>query len=391
MPYTPRRVLAATTALVLGGFGIGTTEFVTMGLLPDIARGLGVSIPQAGHAITAYAAGVVVGAPLFAVLGASRPRKQLLVLFMALFTVGNALAALAPAYGLLVGARFLAGLPHGAFFGVSALVAVAMAEPGRGGRAVGRVMLGIPVANIAGVPLATWMGQHLGWRSAYWLVAVVGALTLLACLVAVPPTPHNADATVRTELGALLRPQVWLTLLVGAVGFGGMFAMYSYIAPTVTEVTGLPASTVPLFLLAFGVGGFVGTPLAGRLADWSVLRTIVLGLVSTALLLGLFTVAARWFVPALLGLLLIAVSTSMFVVSLQLRLMHVAGEAENLGAASMHAALNFANGLGAWLGGVVIDRGLGYLAPSWVGVGLSVGGLFFLLLSLRMHVRDRWV
>ena len=386
---SPRRILAATVALVLGGFAIGTTEFVTMGLLPQIADGLSVSIPSAGHAISAYAAGVVIGAPVFAVIGARFRRRVLLVAFMVLFTIGNVLSALAGSYGLLIAARFLAGLPHGAFFGVAALVAVAMAPPGRGGRAVGQVMLGIPVANILGVPLATWVGQTLGWRSAYWLVGVIGLATVVAVALVVPNTPHNAEATVRSELSALAEPQVWLTLLIGAVGFGGMFAMYSYIAPTVTEVTHLSERAVPVFLLAFGLGGLVGTPLGGRLADWSVLRTMALGSVLTAALLALFTLTASYAVPAVATLFLIAVVISMFVVTLQIRLMTVAGDAQTLGAASNHAALNFANALGAWLGGLVIARGWGYTAPSWVGVGLSLAGLVLIGASVRLHVRDR--
>lgn len=391
MTYSSRRVAAATTALVLGGFGIGTAEFVTMGLLPQIAQGLDISIPQAGHAVSAYAAGVVVGAPGFAIAASNRPRKGLLVLFAAIIAVGNIAAALAPSYGLLVAARFLAGLPHGAFFGVAALVAVAMAPPGRGGRAVSRVMLGIPVANVAGVPLATWLGQNWGWRTAYWLVGLVAVATLAAIVAVVPHTPHNADATYRTELRAFATLQVWLTLAVGAVGFGGMFAMYSYIAPTITEVARQPESVVPVFLLVFGIGGVAGTWVAGRLADWSVLRTLTLGMVATTVLLAVFTLAIHNVVGGIVVLFLISVATSLFVLSLQLRLMSVAGAAETLGAASTHSALNFANALGAWLGGIVIDRGLGFLAPSWVGVGLSLGGLAFLWLSLRVHVRDRWV
>ncbi len=391
MTYSSRRAAAATVALVLGGFGIGTAEFVTMGLLPQIASGLDISIPQAGHAVSAYAAGVVVGAPGLAMIGASRPRKGLLAVLAAVIAVGNIAAALAPSYGLLVVARFVAGLPHGAFFGVAALVAMSMAPPGRGGRAVGRVMLGIPVANVAGVPLATWLGQNWGWRTAYWLVGAVGLLTFAAILAVVPRMVPNADASFRTELAAFRSVQVWLTLAVGAVGFGGVFAMYSYIAPTVTELTGRPESVVPVFLLVFGVGGVVGTWLAGRLADWSVLRTLTIGIAATAVLLAVFTVAIHDVVAGIIVLFLISVATSLFVLSLQLRLMRVAGAAETLGAASTHSALNFANGLGAWLGGVVIDRGLGFLAPSWVGVGLSIGGLAFLWLSLRVHVRDRWV
>lgn len=386
---SPRRLLAATIALIMGGFAIGTTEFVTMGLLPQIADGVGVDIPTAGHAISAYAAGVVIGAPLFAVAGARFPRRRLLIAFMVLFAVGNILSALAATFDLLVAARVLAGLPHGAFFGVASLVAVDMAPKGRGGRAVGQVMLGIPIANIAGVPAATWLGQHLGWRSAYWLVGVIGIATAAAVFAFVPTTPHNADATVRSELGALKRPQVWLTLLIGAVGFGGMFAMYSYIAPTVTHVTHLSEDAVPIFLLTFGLGGLVGTSLGGRLADWSVLRTMVVGSVGTAGLLALFTWAASYAVTAVLVLFLIAIVISVFVVALQLRLMSVAGDARTLGAASNHAALNLANALGAWLGGLVIARGWGYTAPSWVGVGLSLLGLVVIGVSVRLHVTDR--
>ena len=259
----PRHATLATIALILGGVAIGTTEFVTMGLLPEIAAGVGVTIPAAGHTISAYAAGVVIGAPLLAVLGATWPRKALLVGLMVAFTAGNVLSAVAPTYETLVGARLLAGLPHGAFFGVAALVAVDLAARGQSGRAVGRVMLGIPIANVLGVPGATWLGQSLGWRSAYWLVALIGVATVGLIAYAVPHLPADRSRTVRSELSALTSLQVWLTLGVGAVGFGGMFAMYSYIAPTVTEVTGLPASAVPVFLLVFGASGLRRQPRRG--------------------------------------------------------------------------------------------------------------------------------
>ncbi len=383
----PSTVLLATLALVLGGFAIGTTEFVTMGLLPEIAAGVGASIPQAGHAISAYAAGVVVGAPLIAALGARLPRRGLLVGLMLVFAAGNVATALAAGYEPLLVTRFLSGLPHGAFFGVASLVAVDMAPPGRSGRAVGRVMLGIPAANIAGVPAATWLGQHVGWRSAYWVVGVLGALTVVLVLAFVPRTPRDPGGTVRRELAAFGRLQVWLTLLVGAVGFGGMFAMYSYIAPTVTDVTGLASSAIPVFLLAFGVGGAVGTTLGGRLADWSVLRTLLVSCAGTGLLLALFTVTAHAAVPAVLTVFAIAAAGSVLVINLQLRLMTVAGDAKTLGAASNHASLNLANALGAWLGGLVIDAGFGFTAPSWVGAGLSLAGLGVLGASVLVHRR----
>lgn len=384
----PRHATLATVALILGGVAIGTTEFVTMGLLPDIAAGVGVDIPSAGHTISAYAAGVVVGAPLLAVLGATWPRKLLLVGLMAAFTVGNVLSAAAPDYATLVAARFLAGLPHGAFFGVAALVAVDLAVRGQAGRAVGRVMLGIPIANVLGVPGATWLGQTLGWRAAYWLVTVLGVATIILIAYAVPHLPRDRSRTVRNELSALTSLQVWLTLGVGAVGFGGMFAMYSYIAPTVTDVTGLPASAVPLFLLVFGLSGFAGNLVAGRMGDWSVIRSVVIGIAGLGVSLALFAVAAPYAVPALVVLAMTSVLASVLVINLQLRLMQVAGTAQTLAAAGNHAALNLANALGAWVGGLVIAAGYGYTAPSLVGAGLAVVGLGILAVSVLVHRRD---
>ncbi len=379
--------MLATIALAMGGFAIGTTEFVTMGLLPEMARGVDVSIPMAGHVISAYALGVVVGAPLIAIFGARLPRRGLLLALMAAFAIGNAGSALAVSYESLAVARFLAGVPHGAFFGVASLVAASMVAPHRRGRAVSLVMLGLPVANVVGVPVATWMGQHLGWRSAYWAVTLLGLLTVVLVLAFVPSTPANPEATGRKELQAFARPQVWLTLLVGAVGFGGMFSMYSYIAPTITDVTNLSASTVPLFLLAFGVGGVLGTVVGGHLADWSIFRSLIASSVAMGLALALFTVTAYEPVPAFLTVFGIASVGSVLVVNLQMRLMQVAGDAQTLGAAMNHASLNVANALGAWLGGLVIASGYGYTAPSWVGAGLSAGGLLVLLLSALLHRR----
>ncbi|WP_235950621.1 MFS transporter [Phycicoccus flavus] len=384
----PRHASLATLALIIGGVAIGTTEFVTMGLLPQIADGVGTSIPGAGHTISAYAAGVVVGAPLIAVLGATWPRKGLLLGLMVAFAAGNALSALAPSYGTLVGARFLSGLPHGAYFGLAALVAVDLAPRGRAGRAVGTVMLGIPIANIVGVPGATWLGQHAGWRSAYWLVTVLGLVTVALVALSVPHLAADRTRSARAELGALRNLQVMLTLGVGAIGFGGMFAMYSYIAPTVTRVTGLSESAVPLFLLVFGVAGFVGNVVAGRMGDWSVLLSMVIGMVGLGVSLAVFALVAPYAVAALVTLAVAAVLTAVLVVNLQLRLMQVAGNAQTLAAAGNHAALNLANALGAWLGGLVIAAGFGYTAPSWVGVGLAVLGLGVLAVSVRVHQRD---
>ncbi|MGN6130032.1 MAG: MFS transporter [Nocardioidaceae bacterium] len=387
-PRSARHVTLAMLALAVGGFAIGTTEFVTMGLLPEMAHGVGVSIPTAGHVISAYALGVVVGAPLIAIFGARLPRKGLLLSLMAVFAVGNVVSAVAVSYGMLTLARFFSGLPHGAYFGVASLVAASLVDPARRGRAVSTVMLGLPIANTVGVPAATWMGQQLGWRSAYVAVACLGLLTVVLVAWFVPHSARDVHATGRRELRAFSRIQVWLTLLVGAVGFGGMFAMYSYIAPTVTDVTGLSKSLVPLFLLAFGLGGTAGTWLGGRLADWSILRALMVSSLGMGLALALFTVTAHTGVLAWLTVFAIAALGSVLVVNLQMRLMHVAGDAQTLGAALNHAALNLANALGAWLGGLVIAAGWGYTAPSWVGAGLSAAGLVVLAVSAVLHRRQ---
>lgn len=380
-----RPTALALAVLVLGGIGIGTTEFVTMGLLPEIAAGIDTSIPRAGHTISAYALGVVVGAPTIAVLGNRLPRRGLLVALMLLFAVGNAASALSPGYGTLMLARFVAGIPHGAFFGVASIVAFDIVAPGRGGWAVSRIMLGIPIANVAGVPLATWLGQQAGWRSAYWLVAAIGLLTAALVSVLVPHQPGDREARVRSELAAFLDSQVWLTLLIGAIGFGGVFAMYSYISPILRNQTGLPADAVPIYLFIYGIGGLLGTIIAGRLVDRSVLHTLVWSTVATGASLAAFAWAADSAIPAGIVLLLVCISVSAFVLALQLRLMEVAGRARTLGAAGNHAALNIANALGAWLGGVVLAAGWGWRAPSLVGAGLSVAGLVILLVSLRIH------
>jgi len=386
---TARHFTLAMLALSMGGFTIGTTEFVTMGLIREVAAGVDVSIPSAGHVISAYALGVVVGAPVLAFFGARWPRRGLLVALMAAYAVFNALSALATSFGMLMLARFLDGLPHGAYFGVASLVAASLAPPGRKGRAVAMVMIGLSVANVIGVPGVTFMGQHLGWRSAYWAVALLSLVTVAMVLAFVPSLPGDPAATGLRELRAFAHLQVWLTLLAGAVGFGGMFAVFSYIAPTVTEVGGLGDGAVPLFLLMFGIGMVVGTFVAGELADWSILRSLL----GSALGMGVVLLAFWALAPHGYWLLPVAFMTtfigSVLVVNLQLRLMDVAGEAQTLGAAMNHASLNVANALGAWLGGLVIAAGHGYRAPALVGVGLSIAGFLIVAASAAHHVRGR--
>jgi DHA1 family inner membrane transport protein len=386
---TPRGVRFgwAVLALAMGGFAIGTTEFVTMGLLPQIARGMDVSIPSAGRVISAYAIGVVVGAPVLAYFGARLPRRGLLIALMAAFVVGNAVSALAVSQGWLLLARFASGVPHGAYFGVASLVAASLAGPGRRGRAVALVMLGLSVANVVGVPAATWLGQNLGWRSAYWLVAVLGLATIALVRAFVPHLPADPTARGRRELAVFADWQVWLTLFAGAFGFGGMFAAYTYIAPTVTDVGGLPEAAVPVFLLLFGLGMVAGTWVAGELADWSILRSLLgssIGLGAVLLLFWLASPYGWWALPVAF---LITVTGSVLVVNLQLRLMQVAGDAQTLGAALNHSSLNIANALGAWLGGLVVAAGAGFRATSLVGVALSVVGFGVVLASALLHRR----
>jgi DHA1 family inner membrane transport protein len=381
-------VVIAVVALALGGFAIGTTEFVTMGVLPDVADGVGVDIPSAGHVISVYALGVVVGAPVIAALSARLPRRALLVGLMAAFLVGNVLTAVAPGYRTLLVARFLSGLPHGAYFGVASLVAASLVAPRLRGRAVSSVMLGLAAAMLAGVPAATWLGQTLGWRSAYWLVAVLAAATVAAVLAVVPSSPGRPEATVRGELGALKRPQVILTLLIGIVGFGGMFALYSYIAPVATDVTGLSRGTVPIVLLVYGIGGIIGTALGGRLADWALFPSLVATLVALGVLLAVVALVSPWTPGLFVGVFLVSIGASVLAICLQLRLMETAGEAQMLGAALNHSALNLANALGAWLGGLVIAAGLGYRAPSVVGAALAAAGLIPLAVSVFLRRRE---
>ncbi|WP_405179743.1 MFS transporter [Nocardia sp. NBC_01377] len=374
--------IPAMLALALGGFGIGTTEFVTMGLLPDIAESVHVSEPTAGYAVSAYALGVVVGAPVIAALCARVARKRLLVFLMVAFTVGNIASVFAPNFATLVLSRFVSGLPHGAYFGVASLAAATLAPVGQRAKAVAAVMLGLSAANVVGVPAATWLGQHLGWRDAYVVVVFIGAATVLALLRFVPELTGIKITNPVTELGALRRPQVLLTLAVGAVGFGGMFAVYTYITTTLTDVAGMSLSLVPIVLMLFGVGMVVGNIVGGVLADRGVDRAIFLSMIAMVVILAGFIAAAHNPFTAGIGAFLIGASGAALAPGLQTRLMDVAADAQTLAAALNHAALNIANAAGAWLGGVVIAAGLGYSAPAAVGAGLAVLGVVLFALTV---------
>ncbi|MFZ6733129.1 MFS transporter [Undibacterium sp. Ji42W] len=379
---TQRRFLYAVTALGLGAFAIGTGEFAMMGLLPEVAKDLAVSIPETGHVVSAYAFGVVIGAPMFAVLTASWPRRTLLIALILLFAAGNFAGTLTTDFLSLNIVRFIAGLPHGAYFGVATLVAANMVAPQKRATAVGLVILGLTSSTLLGVPVATWLGQAWGWRAAYIFVAALAVLSSVAVYFAVLGVAATKNANPRNELGALANKQVWLTLGVGAVGFGGMFAVFSYIKPILTEVTKLSPGIIPLTLSLFGIGMVVGSILGARLADKNLLRSIAGLLLWNALVLGGVSFAMTYTISAIIWVFLLGTLVAVGP-ALQIRLMDVAGEAQTLAAALNHSSFNVANALGAWLGGMVITMGYGWTSTGWLGALLALGGLAVFGLSIK--------
>jgi DHA1 family inner membrane transport protein len=371
-------------ALAVGAFAIGTTEFATMSLLPMFAQGLGIDAPTAGHVISAYALGVVVGAPVIAVLGARLPRRTLLTLLMAMFALANGLSALAPNYHWMLFFRFLSGLPHGAYFGVAALVATTLVPENKRTVAVGRVFLGLTFATIIGVPLANWLGQAIGWRWSFGLVAVLGVLTMTLVWLMAPADPAHPDSSPLRELGALRRTQVWLTLGIGAIGFGGMFAVYTYLANVLGEVTGVSVQSIPFVLSIFGVGLTVGNIVVPIFADRALIRTTGVVLVWNAIALALFPLMAGNVWTIAVDVFLIGVGGALATL-LQTRLMDVAEDAQGLAAALNHSAFNTANALGPFLGGLAISAGYGWTAPGWVGALLAIGGLVFWFVSATLE------
>ncbi len=376
----------ALLALAIGGFAIGTTEFAAMSLVPFFAPDLGIDAPTAGHVISAYALGVVVGAPLVAVLGAKVPRRTLLILLMLAFAVANGLSALAPGYEAMLLFRFLSGLPHGAYFGVGALVAASMVAPERRAQAVSLMMLGLTVATIVGVPLANSLGQWAGWRWGFGVVAVLALLTAALVAMHAPRDRVQPGASAMRELGALGRRQVWLTLGIATIGFGGMFAVYTYLGSTLLEVTRAGPGLLPLVLSVFGMGMTAGTLGAAWAADRALMPTVAGLLLWSAVSLALYPFAAERLWTLLPVVFMIGCGGGLGAV-LQTRLMDVAGDAQTLAAALNHSAFNAANALGPWLGGLAIAAGYGWTSTGWVGVALAFGGLLFWGLSLAFDRR----
>ncbi|MFJ8632485.1 MFS transporter [Streptomyces sp. NPDC093568] len=365
----------ALLALAVVAFGIGTTEFATMGLLPQIADGIGVSVPQAGNLVSAYALGVVVGAPVLTGIGARIPHKRLLLLLSGLFVIGNIASALAPNFGLLFAARFLAGLPHGALFGVGAVVASRLVAPERAARAVSKMFLGLTVANIIGVPAGTALGQQLGWRSAYGAVAVIGLVALAALAAFVPHQPRGQQAGIRHEVRAMGNRQVAIGLATAVVGFGGFFAVYSYLVPMLTNLTGISDTSTTLVLALYGVGMTVGTLIAGPLTDRALRPTLYAGLALLAAGLVTFYFTVHSTGAALVTITFIGAMGAFITTPVQMLLMAKAKNAPTMAAASNHSAFNLANAGGAWLGGLAISAGWGWASPNLIGAALAVAGL----------------
>ncbi|MEV0810794.1 MFS transporter [Micromonospora sp. NPDC050200] len=379
-------------ALAVGAFGIGLTEFVIMGLLPQVAADFRVTESVAGWLISGYALSVAVGGVALTAAVTRLPRKQVLLALMVLFVVGNLLSALADTYAVMLAGRIVAALCHGAFFGIGAVVAAGLVAPARRAGAIAMMFAGLTVANVLGVPFGTFLGQHLGWRSTFWAITGVGVLALAALAALVPgDAAGTSDAPaggLRGELRAFAHPQVWLSLLVTVLGYGGMFGAFTYIAYTLTGVSGFATGTVPWLLVLFGVGLFAGNLLGGRAADRDLHATLVTVLaVLTVVLVGFALTAAS---PALTVVSLVLMGAFGFatVPPLQMRIMKYAHRAPTLASGANIAAFNLGNALGAWIGGVTISAGLGYTAPIWAGAALTLAGLGVLLGAARLARRE---
>ncbi|GAA5039262.1 MFS transporter [Microbacterium fluvii] len=387
----------ALLSLAVGSFGIGMTEFVVMGLLPQIAADLAPSawaanpedaIAQAGWLISLYALGVVIGAPTIAGSVARFPRHRVMVCLAAALTLFNALTVLAPTFELVAVSRLLAGLPHGAYFGIGALVAADVLGPGKRAKGVAFVLMGLTIANVVGVPLGTYLGQQAGWRVAFGVVAAIFALATVMIAVFVPDHPGQPGRTLRAELGVFRVGQVWFALGIGAIGFGGFFAVYSYVAPMITEVAGSPEWAVPIVLVVMGLGMTFGNLAGGHFADRDVPRTLVFGHLALAAVLVALALTAQAIVAIAVFAFAVGFVSAMLSPTIQTRLMDVAGDNQSIAAALNHSALNLGNSLGAFLGGVVIAAGFGFVAPVWVGVCLALGGLALTLASLGVQRRS---
>ncbi|MBB2776258.1 UNVERIFIED_ORG: DHA1 family inner membrane transport protein [Comamonas terrigena] len=373
----------ALFALAVGAFAIGTTEFSPMGLLPVIAEGVQVSIPTAGMLVSAYAIGVMLGAPVMTLLFSRWGRRKALVALMLIFTVGNLLSALAPGYTSLLLSRLITSLNHGAFFGIGAVVAASVVPKDKQASAIAAMFMGLTVANIGGVPVATWVGQQLGWRLAFGGTAVLGLITMAALWLALPAGEAGPRPNVRRELAVLVQPSVLLAMGTTVLGSGAMFALYTYVAPVLTELTQASPGFVALALVLIGVGFTLGNSLGGRLADWSLDGATLLILATLALTMAVLPLLLTTQLGAAIGLVVWGAAAFGIVPPVQMRVMQAAAQAPSLASSVNVGAFNLGNALGAALGGLVISLGWGYAAVPWVGAALAASGLGLAWLGRR--------
>ncbi|MEW2565969.1 MFS transporter [Streptomyces sp. NPDC047070] len=377
----------ALLALAIGAFGIGTTEFVIMGLLPEVAGDFGVSIPTAGLLVTGYALGVMFGAPLMTVLGTKISRKRMLMLLMGLFIVGNLISAVAPTFTVMLIGRVIASLAHGAFFGIGSVVAADLVAPDKKAGAIAMMFTGLTVANVVGVPLGTLIGQSAGWRVTFTVVAALGVLGLAGIARLVPDMPKPEGVHLCHELAAFKNVQVLLAMAMTVLGFGGVFAAITYIAPMMTNVTGYADGSVTWLLVLFGLGMVGGNLVGGRFADRALMPMLYVSLGALAVVLALFTLTAHNKIAAAVTITLIGALGFATVPPLQKRVLDQAHGAPTLASAVNIGAFNLGNALSAWLGGVVIAAGMGYTAPNWVGAVLAAAALLLAVLSAALERR----
>ncbi|MGP5391010.1 MFS transporter [Glutamicibacter arilaitensis] len=372
-------------ALAIGTFGIGLTEFVIMGLLPDVAADFAVSEAAAGWLISGYALSVVVGALGLTAATVRLPRKPVLVGLLVLFILGNSLTAMASTYEVAMIGRVIAALCHGAFFGIGAVVAADLVPANKKAGAIAIMFTGLTAANVLGVPFGTLLGQHSGWRSTFWAISGIGVIALIGILVLVPAIKHAAEGiSLRKELGAFTSLQVWLSLAITVLGYGGMFGAFTYIAYTLTEVTGFNETSVPWLLMLFGIGLFAGNWIGGRMADKSIDRTLLFFIAALLAVLIAFAALASNPVATMVALFLMGGFGFGTVPGLQSRIMQFAGSAPTLASGANIGAFNLGNALGAWAGGLGIAAGLGYTSPIWIGAAITVAALLVVLVAMSL-------
>ena len=367
-------------ALAVGAFAIGTTEFSPMGFLPEIAQGLSISIPQAGMLVTAYAVGVMIGAPMMTLWFGKYSRRKALILLMGIFTIGNIFAAVAPSYLGLMAARVITSLNHGAFFGIGSVVAASLVPKEKQASAVATMFMGLTIANIGGVPLATWFGQNLGWRTAFATIASLGVVTMLSLYKALPPLKSTEATNVKQEIQVLMRPRVLMALLTTVMGSGAMFSLYTYIAPSLKTFTHASATMITVMLVLIGIGFSIGNHLGGKFADRSIDKTLIGFLGVLIAVMVAFPVLATTSVGAGVALVIWGAAAFGIVPPLQMRVMSVAHEAAGLASSVNIGAFNLGNAVGAAAGGLVLSLNLGYGAVTMVGAvmaALSLGLVFW--------------